>query len=286
MRIFQSLWTKPALDKRWDTSGQLESNIWLYTLSVIYAKSIGVEIVLHTDSLGKALLSHLPYDKIYTTLNNIPETIPTMIWAYGKFEALKQEPLGSIHIDGDVFLKKPEVLKGLEYSNYDLIVQNTEGLGYSYENTEKILDKYGIISSESFNVPYAYNCGVIGINNAQLKKMYLDFYLKYTKAVSQNRVLKNMMAHDKYICVDLPLEQHSIAVLSKNFKVKQLLENGGGEAITNLTVQSSIKLGYQHLIGKEKYNHIERVKAYVLALNRDLYYKTKKVIEKYSKLIN
>ena len=94
------------------------------------------------------------------------------------------------------------------------------------------------------------------------------------------------MDHDKYICVDLPLEQHSIAVLSKNFKVKQLLENGVGEAITNSTIQSSIKLGYQHLIGKEKYNHIERVKAYVLALNRDLYYKTKKVIEKYSKLIN
>jgi hypothetical protein len=39
---------------------------------------------------------------------------------------MKDEPLGTIHIDGDVFLKNPELKNILEFSNYDCIVQNIE----------------------------------------------------------------------------------------------------------------------------------------------------------------
>jgi replication-associated recombination protein RarA len=45
-------------------------------------------------------------------------------------------------------------------------------------------------------------------------------------------------------------------------------------------------IGQKHLIGKDKYYHIDRVKAYILALDSALYYKTKKVIEKYKKIIS
>lgn len=279
MRIFHSLWTKPALDKRWDQANQLESNIWLYTLSVLYAKSIGLEIVLHTDSLGKSLLSHLPYDAIYTTLNNIPDSIPTMVWAYGKFEALKNEPIGSIHIDGDVFLKKPEIIKELNFDSSDVIIQNSEGMGEHYKDPEKQLIKHGIISDNFLNTDFAYNCGIVGFNNAKLKNQYLNFYLDSINKVSNVRSIKNMMLNDRYFCVDLPLEQHSLAVLCQKYKVKELLSGGDIH-------QKGLSIGYQHLIGKDKYSHIDRVKAYVLALDSALYYKTKKVIEKYKKVIS
>ena len=287
MRIFQSLWTKPALDKRWDQSNQLEANIWLYTLSVIYAKKIGLEIVLHTDSLGKSLLSHLPYDKIYTTLNNIPSNIPTMIWAYGKFVALEKEPLGSIHIDGDVFLKHEGIKNKLEFSDYDMIVQNQESVAGTYPTIENTMIKYGVLGQNVLTANFAYNCGIIGFNNENLKQQYLSFYHKHVNKILHNSAIKNIMHSDKFFCVDLPLEQHSIATLSSNYKVKQLLTNKpGGAAITDSTIQSAIKIGYQHLIGKEKYSYIDRIKVYVLALDSELYYKTKKVIEKYKKIIS
>lgn len=281
MRIFQSLWTKPALDKRWDQSKQLEANIWLYSLSAVYAKKQNVTLILYTDTLGKKLLQHLPYDEIHTTLNKIPSNIPTMIWAYGKFMALKEEPLGSVHIDGDVFLKKPEVIKELDSNDYDVVVQNYEGATGIYTDTENKMIKYGVLNHGDLDTQHAFNCGVVGFNNAKLKNTYLDFYFKTTANVAKSRNLKSIMEKDKYFCVDLPLEQHSLAVLSKRYRVKSLLENGGDEWWGNLTKESAVKIGYQHLIGKEKYSFIERVKFTLLVLDKDIYFKTKEAIQKY-----
>jgi hypothetical protein len=44
-----------------------------------------------------------------------------MIWAYGKFVALKEEPLGSIHIDGDVMITTSKCADSLK-GDYDLII--------------------------------------------------------------------------------------------------------------------------------------------------------------------
>lgn len=286
MRLFHSLWTKPALDKRWDQSGQLEANIWLYTLSVIFAKKQGLEIVLHTDTLGKQLLSHLPYNAIYTTLDKISSNIPTMIWAYGKFMALKEEPLGSIHIDGDVMLTTKECVEALK-GNYDLIVQNKEGV---YPHVLEKVSPYGFTPRGFFSTNYAYNCGVVGFNNAKLKQQYLDFYFKETSLVVKNSILRKKMSEDKYLCVDLPLEQWSLSVLAdKKYKVKCVL-NGQvdydwwrpGSKIR----KNAENMGYLHLIGKDKYKAIDKVKFYILALDKDLYYKTKEIIEKYKNILS
>jgi hypothetical protein len=45
-------------------------------------------------------------------------------------------------------------------------------------------------------------------------------------------------------------------------------------------------LGYVHLIGKGKYSAIDKVKFYILALDKDLYYKTKEIIEKYKNILS
>ena len=283
MRIFQSFWTKPAIDQRWDQSGQLEANVWLFALSAVYAKRQGVTLVLYTDTLGKKLLGHLPYDRVYTTLDNIPSNIPTMIWAYGKFMALREEPLGSIHIDGDVFLKKPEVIREMGTKDYDLIIQNKEWTHNTYESIEDIMARFGEIDREKYaNYQTAYNCGVVGFTNAQLKKSYLDYYFGATASVAKNRALRAHMEADKYFCVDLTLEQHSLAMLAQKYKTKILLkvdnEDYWGQAVRNRAEQ----LGYQHLIGKEKYEYIDRVKFTLLALDQDVYFKTKAAIQKYN----
>lgn len=286
MRIFQSFWTKPAIDQRWDQSGQLEANIWMYALSAVYAKRLGVTLVLYTDTLGQKLLGHLPYDRVYTTLNNIPSTIPTMIWAYGKFMALKEEPLGSIHIDGDVFLKKPEIIKEMNFKDYDLIIQNKEWTMVTYTGYEETLARYGELDLKTFQkYDTAYNCGTVGFNNPTLKNTYLDFYFKATDSISRNKALRAYMERDKYFCVDLPLEQHSLAIFAEKYRVKAVLKwfndeynvkNGDGGVY-----KRAEELGYQHLIGKEKYNYVDRCKFQLLVLDKDMYFKTKAAIQKY-----
>ena len=108
MRFVHSYWSKPMKEKRWGYEPEelQRGDLLTFALSVLYIKKLGHTIVLYTDDDGKKLLGELPYDEIYTTLNDIPEDIPPMMWAYGKFFAMKNEPLGAIHIDGDVFIKK------------------------------------------------------------------------------------------------------------------------------------------------------------------------------------
>lgn len=282
MRIFQSFWTKPAIDRRWDQQGQLEANVWLFALSAVYAKKQGVTLVLHTDTLGKNLLGHLPYDKVFTTLDTISLNVPTMIWAYGKFVALKEEPLGSVHIDGDVFLKKPEVIKELSTKDYDLIVQNKELINHTYKSIENTMIRYGELTDEKYIAnDTAYNCGVVGFTNSSLKQAYLDFYFKSTARLTNNKALKAFMETDKYFCVDLSLEQHSLPFLAKNYRTKILLKVDEEDYWGQNTRDKAEQLGYQHLIGKEKYSYIDRVKITLLTLDSDMYFKTKKAIQKY-----
>ena len=102
LRIFHTLWTKPLKEERTPVT------LLCYAISFHYAKQMGAEVVLHTDSLGAEMLSFLPYDEVYIDLDDIPDNI-TRFWAYGKLYATKQEPLGSVHIDGDVFLRDPQL---------------------------------------------------------------------------------------------------------------------------------------------------------------------------------
>ena len=105
--FIHTYWSKPALNNRWDVEKvfQIINNIWYYTTSVAYLKKLGQQIELHTDDFGLKCMDHIPYDKIHLTLNTIPSNIEPYIWAFGKFWALKDCPLNTIHIDGDVFIK-------------------------------------------------------------------------------------------------------------------------------------------------------------------------------------
>ena len=287
MRIFQTLWTKPALDNRWDIGNQLKNNLWIYALSATYAKQLGITLVMHTDSLGAELLKDFPYDEIYTTLDNIPNDLPSMVWAYGKFKALEQEPLGSIHIDGDVFLKNPEIKNLLNFSNYDLIVQNKEPItAFNYVQMETFMKECNWFDTNIFSLDYALNCGLIGINNLKLKQTYLNYYFNaINNALSISR-LRERIENDKCYCIDLPIEQHSLAKLSNGYNVKCLLKNGNEEMHGDATKQKAYEIGYHHLIGREKYRFIDKIKFTVFILNKQLHDNLEKTINEYQDILS
>lgn len=66
MRLVHSLNTK-GMGKK-----SLEVNVYYFTLSALYAKRNGFDIVLHTDIQGAYYLQHAPYDDIICDLGDSP----------------------------------------------------------------------------------------------------------------------------------------------------------------------------------------------------------------------
>ena len=84
-RFVHSFWTKPCEND----NEKLKKYILYFATSLAWLKKNNFPIVLHTDSKGKELFKNLPYDEIYTTLDNIPENISPKFYAYGKFLAMQ-----------------------------------------------------------------------------------------------------------------------------------------------------------------------------------------------------
>jgi hypothetical protein len=105
-----------------NSEARLFINIITYTLSCMYAKKSGFTIYLHADELGAKYLNHCPYDKIIVDLKKEDFPLSDILYAAPKLKVLEQYPLGTIHIDGDVFLKSPNLKNILNFSNYDVIV--------------------------------------------------------------------------------------------------------------------------------------------------------------------
>lgn len=282
--FIHTYWSKPALNNRWDVENvsQIINNIWYYTTSVTYLKNLGQRIELHTDDFGFKCMDHIPYDKIHLTLNTIPSNIQSYIWAFGKFWALKDCPLNTIHIDGDVFIKSFKCLNALQDVDCDLIVQchefviNPNEWKFSiYKPATDAISSLKYPKWSKVNGQNAYNTGVIKFNNNDLKQAYIKNYLKYAELCSTDKTVCNK-CKDKDIAPDLVIEQQFIYDISEymNCNVKKLID-------WTESNKSAKMLGYQHVLGKEKYNYdiILKCKRTLYNLDKNLYIKTCEKIE-------
>ena len=141
MRFIHSFSTRPlSIDLYgYGALRRMAGNIWYFALSLAYLRRLGVETVLHTDTLGASLLGHLPYDAINLTLNEVPNDIHPRFWAAGKIWALQAEPVGSIHIDGDVFIKSENALRYIDSKHWDFLAQHYESSEW-YEKENIVFD--------------------------------------------------------------------------------------------------------------------------------------------------
>ena len=84
--IVQSLWTKPI-----KSAEHLRKTLFIAALSLAYAHNSGYKVHMHTDSKGYELLKKFGYDKLEKTLDAIPASVPTELFAAGKFYAMRAE---------------------------------------------------------------------------------------------------------------------------------------------------------------------------------------------------
>lgn len=219
-----------------------------FTLSCLYIKLNGGNISIHTDSKFGELIESCPYEHIYVDLDNCHEA-PRKFFAYAKLKALEKEPLGTIHIDGDVFLKDKSTINLLDFSEYDCIVQHLELRSHPLDI--RVWDH----SSQCFNnieYPYymnrfcnkMYNCGILAFNNEELFKEWHDNYFK---------MLNDFVCHPSkisdYSIPDIIIEQQSLTDLCeyKKYKVKTLLY---GETHQDVSDYAD-KIYYQHIVGNK-----------------------------------
>ena len=276
IRIAHSAWTKPMLSNRWDILNQLENNLWFYALSLYYAKSLGLTVVLHTDDLGSSIYGELPYDAVYKTLET--NQSHSRIWASGKILAQQHEPLHSVHIDGDVFLKSTLLRDILNKQSSDLVVQEIENLNpvintplYSNLTSKLIPILHDLPKEWDYTYNQSINCGLVQFNNQVIKDRYINEYWNLCEQIMNNSDYISILDNDNNIISDLIIEQYLLFCISKNYNVEAILNNNIQE--------EAIRLGYTHVLGKSKYDKIEQVKERLKQLSPILYSRVLDIIK-------
>ena len=254
-RFVHSFWCSPC-----DDNEKLKKYKLYFATSLAWLKKNNFPIVLHTDSKGKELFKDLPYDEIYTTLDNIPEYVSPKFYAYGKFLAMQEEDLGNVHIDGDVFIKTKELGDSILNFQGDLIAQSIEPeriitrlyRKWDFDECKDMVEQYVDLGTK-----VAYNCGVVGINNQQLKETYFNSYFTLVKN------LANYKFDSPYSIPDLVCEQLLLYYLNPNATL--VLEQGG--------LQEMHEKGYLHIIGESKLrpDFIQEVEKMLQTLNINIY---------------
>jgi hypothetical protein len=278
------------IENRWQITGQLKTNLWLFAYSVMHAKRFAQKLTLHTDDLGLKYYGELGYDEVKTTLN-ILEDEPSRFWSRGKMVAIENEPIGSIHIDGDVFIKKPEMINVLDFPNHDVIVQCEERLGIFMRHYFDTIHHYPIALTElpkGFNpkLKHALNCGVLGFNNEKVKSDYLKGYYNLVEQLKASEYFMDELKHNPKFEPNIVIEQFFLAGYCDKYKAKvkfvlPLYSDTDDELGTVKEMNDTAnRIGYAHAWGSTKYKLIPAIKEKMKKYDPQYYRKVQKITNK------
>ena len=263
--IIQSLWTKPIKNAQ-----MFRDLMFMCALSLEYAHRSGYKVHMHTDSNGYSLFRKFGYDRLYKTLDKIPDNVSTDFFAAGKFYAMKAEGIvGKIHVDVDVMLKKQGVLdKFYTDKRIDVIHQMEEDMPLVHHE-DKIfhLHVLGYPPTMRPNWQGSFNTGIVGFNNPTLANAYFDNYFEAlemydAKTLSEYKAQCNLDA----IHFDFVLEQITLSFMSRNYNAYALLP-------TKMPCEVADAIGYLHLQGNRKWDEstINWMKEKLKKFNKPLY---------------
>ena len=275
MKFIHSFNTRPMAINCYDVGGlrRLLGNVWYFALSVAYIRRAGYPIVLHTDTLGAALLGHLPYDDVKLTLDEMPDDLHPRFWAAGKMWALEAEGTGAVHIDGDVFIKRRELADDMALSEWDFIAQHYESSEW-YEKENVLFDRAPEICTAHGLDPHrngAYNTGVLGFRNEALLRDFIGGYKDL--AIYFSRSHGAVLDSDNFLTPDVILEQRRAyqVCVGRHSRVKLVLPgdaNHGAQAVA---------AGYQHVVTSRKFEQLDLCRSTLEKISPDIYHKTLKL---------
>lgn len=268
------------LRERWNINNLIEKNLWLFGYSVDYVNRIGQSIDLHTDSFGATVFDCLPYSKIHVTLNEL-EDLNERFWSAGKIVAIRESELGTLHIDGDVFLKKESIIPMLDMKEYDCIVQMEERHKIFMDSYSDVLPMFANADIKAHGFDYelksALNAGILGFNNQKLKDDFVKGFFEMIEQCFNNQEFMSLLKYDldKKIEPNVVLEQYYLKGLCETdgYKIKNLLETKSenfDDDSADVNRQAD-EIGFCHAWGSSKYLIIEQIKDILTERNPKLF---------------
>lgn len=254
IRFVHSLSTRPLLVNCYGIDGlkRLLTQAAYFALSVAYLKREGQYVVLHTDSLGRAVLGHLPYDEVHLTLDEMPRDINPRFWAASKFVALSHEQAPCVHIDGDVFIKNAEVVNMIDelMAEADVVFQGRDK-AEMYAMERPLFEREEEFCNAHHCYPDgrdAYNTGLMGFSSENVLHDIVGNYLEVVKHFSATYGTE--LDKNTFLTPDLIAEQKMIEgyVRDNALRCKLLLEQP----------EDAAKIGYQHVYTIDKHNDLPR----------------------------
>lgn len=265
--IIQSLWTRPITDKK-----RLKDTLFLCALSLECAHRCGYKVNMHTDNKGMQLLKTFGYDELLPTLQDIPASVPTELFAAGKWYAMFAEGfIGKIHMDVDIFLKKEGLLdRFYEDPHIDGICQMEEDMS-QIDHTNIIIPMHilGYPSSTRPNWRGSMNTGIVGFNSPSLATKYMNNYGEALRMYTQEQFDKYKAEYpNHWLAFDFILEQVSLSYLSLGYNMYCLLPTKEPSYVAD-------EIGYQHEQGANKWSasSLVKIKSNLNVLNHNLYVK-------------
>lgn len=251
----------------------LARNACLYGLSALLCKKHGYFIKLYCDDVFYKYIKGTGienlYDEIDLSLNNYPLP-PKGIYADTKFRVMQNEPIGTIHLDGDVFLFNKNILDNLINQSFDVLVQHKESKfncsGAYWKESSYVLSNCNKPKWTKDICNAMYNCGVVCIKNENLKKEYFDTYWKMYDEYNE----KGIKDPSIVAIPDIIIEQQYLTDLceARKYNVKTILPETGVHEFAR-------KIGYSHLIGDGKVHHFTKVLKVIYKYNKEIYLKLK-----------
>lgn len=254
--IVQSLWTKPITDR-----DRMRKMLFITALSLCYAHRSGYKVHMHTDSKGYDLLKDFGYEGLYKTLDQIPASVPSELFAAGKFYAMIEEGgVGKVHIDVDVMLKQPVLDLFYKDKRIDLICQHEEGDSSIDAHKSKVKNMHviGYPVGTRPNWHGSINTGVVGFNNPNLAAKYISNYFEALEMydAEQFEAYKEENGLEKWdIAFDFILEQITLSYMSIGYNVHSLVPSDYADASI-----VADKIGYTHLQGDGKWTSATQTK--------------------------
>lgn len=244
---------------------------WYFALSLAYLKRLGARVVLHTDTLGEALIGWLPYDDVRLTLDAMPEDIHPRFWAAGKFAAIEAEKGRCVHIDGDVFIKRRELLELIDrwLNRHVLLVQSTDpakmyGLEVPLFSRDELFCRAHYCFPDGRD---SYNTGVLGFGSEEVKDAVTGNYFAIVKEISSK--YWDELDRDRMLTPDLIAEQKMIEMMSRM--------RGWSTRVMLGDRSEAVSLGYQHVFTVDKFNVLDLCKTTLEKVDHGLYCRVKRM---------
>ncbi len=251
-----SLNTHPISNNRWNMGNKFKETIYMTALSVLYGCRVFDRVELYIDPIGYEYLNELPCQVTQVHFDDDQE-----IWMKSKIYAIKDQTEPFVHLDTDIFLRKPNLFE------FDKVLVERKDNGYhNYRDLISFFDPY----CQHFDfwnptIKYAWSCGVLGFKDLQLRDDFVTAFevMEHILATHQEAYaeFKQGCHHGGgYLEPSLVLEQYNLtSLLTEKHVEPRLLIQG-----ENHYEQSKYanEIGYVHLLGASKYHakNLEKIK--------------------------